>query len=96
MSSDGPAQTDLGFTDPNPTLGPKYGVVKAFAIPIVSVLLAFAVGGILIYFQGVNPFTAYRVLFESALGDSDGYLRVMQKSTPLIFTGLAFFFGLRL
>ena len=40
MSTDGPAQTDLGFTDPNPTLGPKYGVVKAFAIPIVSVLLA--------------------------------------------------------
>ena len=95
MSSDGPAQTDLGFTDPNPTLGPKYGRVKSVAIPIVSVFLAFAVGGILIYFQGVNPLTAYRVLFESALGDSEGYLRVMQKSTPLIFTGLAVVVGLR-
>lgn len=95
MSTQDPAQTDLGFTDPNPRRGVSYGRIQSIAIPIVSVLLVFAVGGILIYFQGVNPLTAYRVLFEAALGDQDGLLRVMQKSTPLILTGLAVVVGLR-
>ncbi len=95
MSMQDPAQTDLGFSDPNPQLGARYGRIQALAIPVVSVLLALAVGGILIYFQGVNPLTAYKVLFEAALGDEDGLLRVMQKSTPLILTGLAVVVGLR-
>lgn len=94
MSDLQPSQTDLGFSDPDPARGhtPRW---QAIAIPIVSVLIAFALGGVLIWFQGVNPFTAYKVLFESALGSSEGLLRVMQKSTPLIFTGLAVVVGLR-
>jgi len=90
------SQTDLGFSDPNPrrtiALWTRW---QSVLIPIVSVLLALAVGGILIWLQGVNPFTAYKVLFTSALGTEAGLLRVMQKSTPLILTGLAVVVGLR-
>ena len=90
------SQTDLGFSDPNPrrttALLTRW---QAVLIPIGSVLLALAVGGILIWLQGVNPFTAYKVLFTSALGTEAGLLRVMQKSTPLILTGLAVVVGLR-
>lgn len=94
MSDLRPAQTDLGYSDPDPvrTRSTRW---QAIAIPIVSVLLAFALGGVLIWLQGVNPFTAYRILFDAALGSQEGLLRVMQKSTPLIFTGLAVVVGLR-
>ena len=68
---------------------------QVIVTPIVSVLLALAVGGLLSYIQGVNPLTAYWVLFSSALGDVDGLVTVMEKSTPLILTGLAFTVGLR-
>lgn len=95
MSTTDPARTDLGFTDPDPRRGGALDRVPGIVLPIASVLLAFAIGGILIWFQGVNPLEAYRVLFTSALGTSEGLLRVMQKSTPLILTGLAVTVGLR-
>jgi len=95
MSVTDPAQTDLGFTDPDPQRGGRWTRVQAIVLPLASVLLAFAIGGILIWFQGVNPLEAYWVLFSSALGDIDGLTRVMEKSTPLVLTGLAVTVGLR-
>ena len=95
MSVTDPAQTDLGYTDPNPRRETPWSRSQVIVTPIVSVLLALTVGGLLILIQGVNPLTAYWVLFSSALGDVDGLVTVMQKSTPLILTGLAFTVGLR-
>jgi ABC-type uncharacterized transport system permease subunit len=95
MSVTDPAQTDLGFTDPDPQRAGRWTRVQVIVLPLASVLLAFAIGGILIWFQGVNPLTAYWVLFSSALGDIDGLTRVMEKSTPLVLTGLAVTVGLR-
>lgn len=95
MSVTDPAQTDLGYTDPDPQKAGRWTRAQAVAIPLVSVLLAFAIGGILIFLQGVNPLYAYWILFSNALGDADGLLRVMEKSTPLILTGLAVTVGLR-
>lgn len=95
MSVTDPAQTDLGYTDPNPRRETPWSRSQVIVTPVVSVLLALAVGGLLILIQGVNPLTAYWVLFSSALGDVDGLVTVMQKSTPLILTGLAFTVGLR-
>lgn len=94
MSDLRPAETDLGFSAPDPQRE-RSTRWQAIAIPIVSVLIAFALGGVLIWVQGVNPFYAYQVLFDAALGSPEGILRVMQKSTPLIFTGLAVVVGLR-
>ena len=95
MSVTDPAQTDLGFTDPDPRRETPWSRSQIFVTPIASVFLALLLGGILILIQGVNPLTAYWVLFSSALGDVDGLVTVMQKSTPLILTGLAFTVGLR-
>jgi simple sugar transport system permease protein len=95
MSTIDPAQTDLGFTDPDPRRSGPLDRVPAIVIPVVSVLLAFAIGGILIWLQGVNPLEAYRVLFSDALGSVAGIERTMEKSTPLILTGLAVVVGLR-
>ncbi|NDA49613.1 MAG: ABC transporter permease [Actinobacteria bacterium] len=95
MSVTDPAQTDLGYTDPNPRRETPWSRSQVIVTPVVSVLLALTVGGLLILIQGVNPLTAYWVLFSSALGDVDGLVTVMEKSTPLILTGLAFTVGLR-
>lgn len=90
------AQTDLGYSDPDPRRSSALWTRwQSILIPVVSVLLALVVGGILIWLQGVNPFTAYKVLFSSAWGTSEGLLRVLEKSTPLILTGLAVVVGLR-
>lgn len=93
MSADA-AQTDLGISGPDPRRELRTRT-QAVVVPLVSVLIAFAIGGILIWLQGVNPLVAYKVLFTAALGNEQGLTRVMEKSTPLILTGLAVVVGLR-
>jgi general nucleoside transport system permease protein len=95
MSTIDPAQTDLGFSDPDPLRAGRWTRTQSIVVPIASVLAAFAVGGLLIWAQGVNPLHAYYVLFDYALGSTDGIIRVLEKSTPLILTGLAVTVGLR-
>ncbi len=68
---------------------------QGIVVPVVAVLLAFAIGAVLIRLQGVNPTYAYKTLFGSALLTPDGLLRTLQKATPLILTGLAVVVGLR-
>ncbi|PRY49952.1 nucleoside ABC transporter membrane protein [Knoellia remsis] len=62
---------------------------QAIVVPIVSVVLAFAIGAILIRAQGYNPTYAYRRLFEYAFLTEGGLLSTFQKTTPLILVGLA-------
>jgi simple sugar transport system permease protein len=68
---------------------------QSVVVPLVAVLVAFTLGGVLIAFQGVNPLVAYQSIFSSAWLDSDGLLRTLQKTTPLILSGLAVVVGLR-
>ncbi len=77
--------------------GAWQGVVRfqAFIVPVVAVALAFGVGALLIRAQGVNPGFAYRSLFDGALFTSDGLNSTLQKTTPLILTGLAVVIPLR-
>lgn len=58
-------------------------------IPIASILVALFLGGILVYIQGSNPITAYRVLFSTAFGSVDGVSSTLAKATPLVLSGLA-------
>lgn len=60
-----------------------------FLIPVLSVIVALAIGGILVYIQGSNPLLAYRVLFATAFGSLDGIATTLAKATPLVLSGLA-------
>ncbi|MEY2841414.1 MAG: hypothetical protein RLY74_555 [Actinomycetota bacterium] len=60
-----------------------------FLIPFLSVIVALAIGGILVYVQGSNPLIAYRVLFTTAFGSLDGIATTLAKATPLVLSGLA-------
>ena len=58
------------------------------AMPILAVLAAMAVGGLLLLFLGVNPFEAYGAMFRGALGNVSGLTQTLTKMTPLLLVAL--------
>jgi len=64
-------------------------IFREILSPLIAVIAAFVVGGIVVALIGDNPFETYRLL----LGNSFGSLRdigyMLFYATPLIFTGLA-------
>lgn len=63
--------------------------LRQLLFPLIAVVAAFIVGGILILIIGDNPIEAYRLLLGSALSWPDGIGYTLFYATPLIFTGLA-------
>lgn len=63
--------------------------------PLVSILLAFLVGGIIIASIGKNPLEAYSYLFKGAFGSKPALATTLVKAAPLIFTGLSATFAYR-
>ncbi len=70
-------------------------LLRPAVVPVVAVLLGLVISAVLITFQGNSFITAYKALLDGGLGDSDAILRTLQKSTPLIFGGLAVAFAFK-
>jgi len=70
-------------------------LLRELLFPLIAVVAAFIVGGILILLVGDNPIEAYRLLLGSALSWPDGIGYTLFHATPLIFTGLAVLVGFR-
>jgi len=70
---------------------------KSFSItvPLVAILLAFLVSGILMIIWGANPLEAYQALFAGAFGSPNAFATTLERTTPLLFTGLAVTIGYR-
>lgn len=64
-------------------------------VPIISVLLAFIVGGIIIVCLGKNPITGYINLFAGSLGGPQKIASSLVSACPLIFTSLCAVFAYR-
>lgn len=64
-------------------------------VPLLAVLLALVVGGIVIASTGVDPLEAYGYLVRGAFGSTQSIGETLVKATPLIFTGLAAAFAYR-
>jgi general nucleoside transport system permease protein len=64
-------------------------LLRELLFPLIAVIAAFVVAGILIIIIGDNPIEAYRLLFGSALSWPVGIGYTLFYATPLIFTGLA-------
>ena len=71
-------------------LGHQSGVVI-----VVALVIALLVGAALIRYQGVNPWYAYETLLREALFVPGGLTRTLQKTAPLVLTGLAVVLPLR-
>src|SRR3989442_476393 len=64
-------------------------LLRELLFPLIAVVAAFIVGGILILIIGDNPLTTYALLFGSAFSWPVGIGYTLFYATPLIFTGLA-------
>jgi general nucleoside transport system permease protein len=58
--------------------------------PLLAVVVAFLIGGVLVWLVGDSPLLVYELFFSSAFGTVDGFSYTLFYATPLIFTGLAF------
>ena len=64
-------------------------------VPLVSILLAFVIGCVIMAALGANPFVALQSLFVGAFGSARNIGTTLARSTPLIFTGLCACFAYR-
>lgn len=64
-------------------------LLRELLFPLIAVVAAFIVGGILMLIIGDNPLQAYGLLFGSVFSWPVGIGYTLFYATPLIFTGLA-------
>ena len=57
--------------------------------PLIAVVAAFLVGGVIVWLVGDSPMLVYELFFSSVFGSTDGIGYTLFYATPLIFTGLA-------
>ncbi|WP_317855204.1 ABC transporter permease [Chakrabartyella piscis] len=69
--------------------------LRKILIPVVSVILALAIGGIFIVMNGVNPITAYGLMIKGAFGSVNSFGETLVKAIPLALAGLAVTFAYR-
>ena len=67
----------------------------AFLVPLLSILMAFIIGGIIMAALGADPFLAVKFLFQGAFGSKAGIGTTLAKATPLMFTALCACFAYR-
>ncbi len=60
----------------------------SFLVPLLSILLAFIIGGIIMAALGADPFAAVKYLFQGAFGSKANVGTTLSKATPLMFTAL--------
>ncbi|NMC53598.1 MAG: ABC transporter permease [Chloroflexi bacterium] len=64
-------------------------------MPLLSILAAFLLSGLLILAWGSSPLQAYAALFSGAFGSLNALATTLTRLTPLVFTGLAVAYGYR-
>lgn len=58
-------------------------------VPVLAVITAIIVGGVVIWSAGGNPFAAYAGMAEGAFGSAKAWSETLIWATPYIFAGLA-------
>jgi simple sugar transport system permease protein len=64
-------------------------ILREILSPLIAVLAAFVVGGIIVVLIGDNPFTTFYHLVGNSFGSLNDIGYTLFIATPLIFTGLA-------
>lgn len=60
----------------------------SLSLPLLAVVVALLIGGVMLVVLGANPFQAYASLIEGALGSVSGLTQSLVKATPLLLVGL--------
>ncbi len=64
-------------------------IIREILSPLVAIIAAFVVGGIIILLIGDNPFNTFYLLLGNSFGSLKDIGYTLSYATPLIFTGLA-------
>lgn len=64
-------------------------ILLELAIPIAAVILSFLIGSLVILIIGGSPFATFKLMFAESFTSGYGFGQVLQKTTQLIFAGLA-------
>ncbi len=86
---------DSGQGPPAGGRGGLQGAIEAYfraaplTVPLYAVLLALAIGSIVIILSGANPLTAYQALFTGIFGTPELMASALARSTPFVFAALA-------
>ena len=89
----------LGFADERPDgdAAPATGSAAASLVRtqlvnlgwvVLALLLAIALGSLAIWFQGIDPLSAYGAMAERAFGGARPIANTLKAATPLLLTGL--------
>lgn len=65
------------------------GMLASLGQSLAAVVLAMAIGAVLIALTGESPFEAYAELFRGAFGSKTSLANTLSKTIPLVFTGLS-------
>src|SRR3982750_2607694 len=65
------------------------GLLRQLLFPLIAIVAAFIVGGVIVVLIGDDPVETYKLLIGSAPSWPDGIGYTLFYATPLIFTGLA-------
>jgi simple sugar transport system permease protein len=93
--TEAPARPRPAGDDPVHRAVRRYFDVQPVLVPICAVLLAFAVGSIIILLVGENPIDAYWALLRGMFGSGDAIAASLGRSTPFIGCALAVAFAFR-
>ncbi len=63
--------------------------VDVVFVPLLSILIAFVISGVVIWYVGQDPVRAVQVMVNGALGSSYGWGYTLYYATNFMFTGLA-------
>jgi simple sugar transport system permease protein len=70
-------------------------LMRIVGIPCLAVVIAGVTGAVILIFSGADPIGGYTALFKGAFGGFSNINRTLEKSTPLIFNGLAVAFAFK-
>ncbi len=60
----------------------------SYSVPALAVLGAFAIGAVMLWALGANPFTGFWAMAKGAFGSSGALVETALKSTPLLLVGV--------
>jgi simple sugar transport system permease protein len=58
-------------------------------VPVISLVLAFLFGALLLSAAGANPWDTYKAMFDGAFGSTYNITETLVKAIPLVLTGLS-------
>lgn len=64
--------------------------MKAAYYPVAAIIISLILGGVLIALLGFDPLTAYKGMLKGSVGSISAFCVSLNKSVPIILTGLAF------